>query len=116
MNMITNNYTNGNAFLDGLNYRGWFIGAFIGMDKPLNNNQNVEVKFAQHKQGEEREIWSASDTTTTLCLLISGKFKIFFEKESILLENQGDYVIFLPKTMHKWIAIEDSIILTVRYK
>ena len=111
-------YASGNASLDGLNSKGWFIGHFIA-DDSLRRSNDVEVKWASHPKGESNGSFAANRTATTMSILISGKFNISFrdegERDDVLLVNAGDYALWPPLLEHDWTAVEDSVVLTVRW-
>ncbi len=98
--------------------RGWFVGHFIDCAAGLHCGDQVEVKWGIHAPGEQRLVPSAYDKATTLALLVSGKFAIEFpdlDVDAITLARRGDYVIYGPGVSHTWKAIDDSIVLTVRW-
>ena len=103
----------GNAAHDGQGRRGWFIGHFIeGGD--LRTSKDVEVKWGIHRAGDQRTEWAIGDNTT-LCLLVSGRFQVSFISGPVEFTKPGDYVIYGPGVQHKWAAIDDSVVLTVRW-
>lgn len=108
----------GNASLDGLNRKGWFVGHFID-DDALRKSDDVEVKWAFHPRGESNDKFVANRTATTMSILIRGRFKISFRTDSdaddVLLEKEGDYALWPPMVEHDWVAVEDSVILSVRW-
>lgn len=104
----------GNANEDGQGLRGWFIGQFID-DQSLRSNTSVEVKWGVHPSGEEKTTWTKSKASSTLVVLISGRFHLRFPNNEFLLTRQGDYVIFPPELAHSWFAEEATCILTVRW-
>lgn len=54
------------------------------------------------------------ETRTALIVLVSGRFRIDFPHRSVVLCEQGDYVVF-DGVDHSWYAEEDSVILGVRW-
>jgi quercetin dioxygenase-like cupin family protein len=48
-------------------------------------------------------------------LLIAGNFRVDLTGASIVLEKQGDYVVWGPGIDHSWEAISDSVVVTVRW-
>jgi hypothetical protein len=77
------------------------------------------VKWAHHERGSlANKPWSVCETSTTLGILISGRFEIKFKnasEESVVLAAPGQYVIFGPAIPHKSEALEDSLFLTIRW-
>jgi hypothetical protein len=110
---MTGKFYLGKADADGAVNRGWLLGHFIP-DGDIRHSNDVEIKWGVHPQGEERAQWVASEERTSLHVLISGRFRIEVPGDSILLAEQGDYVV-LHKIGHSWRAEEDSILLSVRW-
>ena len=127
--------TGGNAADDGLPFNGWFVGDLPTWlrerAQPSDDalaavapraSSIVEVKWGIHAAGLHRPGgWVASSGITTLSVLISGRFEVRFrsaegEPERIVaLHDVGDYVISNRDYEHTWRAIEDSVILSVRW-
>lgn len=103
----------GSAAEDALDNRGWLLGHFMP-DTDLRHSTEVEVKWGAHPQGDERANWVTAETRTALIVLVSGRFRINFRDRSVLLAQQGDYVVF-SGVDHSWFAEEESIILGVRW-
>ncbi|WP_443054032.1 signal peptidase I [Streptomyces sp. NBC_00670] len=55
------------------------------------------------------------EVRTALLVLISGRFRMEFPDRTVLLAEQGDYVVWSRGTDHSWLAEEDSVVLTVRW-
>lgn len=103
----------GNAEVDGGDTRGWIVGSFI--TEGIRHSDTVEIKWGMHKAGEEREAWVTGEQRTTICVLVSGKFSLHFRDRESVLETAGDYVMWGGGTDHKWRAIEDAVVMTVRW-
>ena len=104
----------GNAQDDGVDYRGWFVGSFVrAPDARLTTA--VEVKWGIHPAGDARPDWNPDTTASTLCLLVQGCFKLHFESQSVTFRRPGDYAVWGPGIKHRWQAIEDSVVLTIRW-
>ena len=52
---------------------------------------------------------------TALLVLISGCFHMEFPERTVVLDKQGDYVVWPRGVDHSWYAAEDSVVLTVRW-
>ena len=105
----------GNAALVSKNTRGWFLGHFIpGEDNPLRNS-GVEVKWFTHAKGETRPEWSPPNRVRTLNVLIRGRFVLLFPDHEVLLENEGDFVLFGPDIAHSFRSEDESLVMTVRW-
>jgi hypothetical protein len=54
-------------------------------------------------------------------VLVAGEFVVVFREDTgapeheVRLREQGDYVVWGPAVEHRWYAVQDSIILTVRW-
>ena len=104
----------GNAQDDGIDYRGWFVGNFIGASDARSTTE-VEVKWGIHPAGDARPGWNPDEVATTLCLLVQGCFKLHFATQAVTFRRPGDYAVWGPGIKHRWQAIEDSIVLTIRW-
>ncbi|MET7476594.1 signal peptidase I [Streptomyces sp. NPDC005648] len=104
----------GNAGIDAPLDRGWLLGHFKEPDDPRHSDA-VEVKWGVHPRGDERPQWVRGEKRTALLVLISGRFRVEFPERSVILERQGDYVVWGPGVDHSWFAEEESVLLTVRW-
>jgi quercetin dioxygenase-like cupin family protein len=105
----------GNAAAASKNTRGWFLGHFIpGEDNPLRS-ADVEVKWFTHAKGETRAAWSPPSTVRTLNVLVRGRFVLLFPDHEVLLQHEGDFVLFGPGIAHSFRCEEESVVLTVRW-
>ncbi|MBX6387103.1 MAG: signal peptidase I [Microbispora sp.] len=111
---MTENVYVGNANLDAVADRGWLLGHF----KPagdVRHSDDVEIKWYAHPRGDRRAEWVTGERRTALLVLISGRFRVEFPERSVVLDNQGDYVVWGPGVDHSWYAEEESVVLTVRW-
>ena len=107
--------TFGNAVEMSRDTRGWFLGHFMpDADNPLRTS-DVELKWYTHAKGETREQWSPPNAVRTLNILIRGKFALLFPEREVLLEKEGDFVLFGPGIAHSFRSDEESLVLTVRW-
>ncbi|MFK4104535.1 signal peptidase I [Streptomyces sp. NPDC019531] len=98
--------------------RGWFVGPFWGPGVGLRGSGLVEVKWSNHVAGAQRDGVSGRDGTTSLAVLVSGSFCFTFPDEDpaeVKLLSQGDYVMYGPSVLHTWEALEESVVMTVRW-
>ncbi|MBI4145951.1 signal peptidase I [Candidatus Woesearchaeota archaeon] len=95
-------------------HRGWFIGHFL--NDPFKTDA-VEVKWGVHKKGELRPQVAANKTAKTVSVLVKGKFVFRFpvEKKEVVLEQPGEYVFWNNGVYHTFEALEDSVVVTVRW-
>jgi quercetin dioxygenase-like cupin family protein len=110
LNVIT-----GNAQAEANKRRGWFVGGFITPTEDPRSTSSVEVKWGIHAAGDQRPEWAEPSQTTTLSILISGRFRLQFPDGEVVLAAQGDYVLWLPDVAHSWQAEADSVVVTVRW-
>ncbi|MFJ7202551.1 signal peptidase I [Streptomyces sp. NPDC098789] len=94
--------------------RGWLLGHFKAADDP-RHSADVEIKWGVHPKGEERAQWVRGEERTALQVLISGRFRLEFPGRTVVLAEQGDYVIWGRGVDHSWYAEEDAVVLTVRW-
>lgn len=103
----------GNAEIDGSKTRGWIVGSFI--PEGVRHSNNIEIKWGIHKAGEARDDWVTGEQRTTVCVLVSGKFALQFRDREVTLATAGDYVMWNEGIDHKWQALDDAVVMTVRW-
>ena len=103
----------GHAGTDAPVNRGWLLGHFMP-DGDIRRSSDVEIKWGVHPRGDQRARWVTGETRTAVIVLVSGRFRIDLPGRSVLLERQGDYVVF-DGVDHSWYAEEESVILGVRW-
>jgi hypothetical protein len=107
----------GNAVKDGK--QGWFVGQFLPHSFGLVRQPAVEIKWAQHIKGERRPRFGQWSNATTISILVNGSFVVRFKlpdgMREVVLAAQGDYVAFAPGVEHSWEALEDCLVITVRF-
>lgn len=104
----------GNATVDAAGDRGWLLGHFKPMDD-VRHSDDVEIKWGVHLPGDQRAEWVTEEKRTALLILISGRFRVELPGRSVLLANQGDYVVWSHGVDHSWHAEEESVVVTVRW-
>jgi hypothetical protein len=112
---VADNWYAGNATDDSDAHRGWLLGHFIEPTGSVRATPAVEVKWGTHPAGQQRDGWCTGEERTTMLLLISGRFRLELSVGSVVLERQGDYVVWGPGIDHSWQAEEDSVVVTVRW-
>jgi quercetin dioxygenase-like cupin family protein len=105
----------GNATVFARDYRGWILGHFVRPEEHPLHSQDVEVKWTTHAAGETRPEWSPAAPVRTLNLLIRGRFAVLFPGEEVVLEREGDFVVFGPGIAHSFRAIEESLVMAIRW-
>jgi quercetin dioxygenase-like cupin family protein len=65
--------------------------------------------------GEARSAWSIAGFRTTVIILVEGRFRLNLADESILLDAQGDYVMWGAGLDRSWRAEDDTVVITVRW-
>jgi hypothetical protein len=103
----------GRAAADAALSRGWLLGHFRPDGDPRHSD-DVEIKWGIHPAGHERAQWVSDDHRTAVILLISGRFRVELPGRSVLLAQQGDYLVF-HGTPHTWRAEAESLVVTVRW-
>lgn len=104
----------GKATPDAAADRGWLLGHFKEPGDP-RHSEDVEIKWGVHPKGEARERWVTGERRTALQVLISGRFRLEFPGRTVVLAEQGDYVVWGRGVDHSWYAEEDTVVLTVRW-
>jgi len=108
----------GSAVEDSAPYRGWLVGHFVNpADGAIRRSEAVEIRWTPFPAGTERAEWVRGEVRTTIVLLVSGHFRILFSAapHQVDLKRPGDYVMWGPGVDHKNVAIEDSVIVVVRW-
>ena len=77
----------------------------------------VEVKWGARVAGEIKAIEGVNQTSTTMSLLVSGRFRLDFPSHgsSVTLVRPGDYAVWSPGVSHRWQVLEDAVVITVRW-
>lgn len=112
---MTESWYQGNAAEVGADRRGWIVGHFIDDPPGVRTTKDVEIKWSTHKAGESRDSWVTGEFRTTFVVLVSGRFRVELDNESIVLEDQGDFLMWEAGVDHIWHAEEDSVLVTVRW-
>lgn len=110
---VTDRVYTGNAQVDGEDRRGWILGHFMPPGD-VRHSAAVEIKWANHQRGERREEWVAEERRSTAIILISGRFRAELPGRSVVLAEQGDYVVF-HGVSHSWEAETDCVVVGVRW-
>jgi hypothetical protein len=104
----------GNAYKDAPEEHGWLLGHFKEPGD-LRHSRDVEIKWGVHQRGDRRAAWVTGEERTALLVLISGRFRMEFPGHDVVLDRQGDYVVWGPGVDHSWTAEDDSVVMTVRW-
>ena len=105
----------GNASLDSIPTRGWFVGSFLPDSAGIVKSADVEIKWGAHKAGESRATWVTGETRTAVSILVSGTCTYLFRDQEVTLTTPGDYVAWGVGTDHTWQAVTDCVVITVRW-
>ena len=103
----------GNADTDAPAHRGWLLGHFMP-EADARHSADVEIKWGDHRAGDQRAQWVTDEHRTAVIVLVSGRFRVDLPGPSVRLARRGDYVVFTG-VGHSWEAEEDSITLVVRW-
>lgn len=104
----------GNASKDHFG-RGWVVGHFVPDARDLRATDDVEIKWSVHAAGDRRAAWTDDEHRTTISFLVSGHFSIHLPTGVCTMQASGDYVVWGPGVNHSWEAIEDSVVVTIRW-
>ena len=133
--MMQSEILRGNAVVDGRDFHHWFVGPLENWCRAnvleldctqfaLRDTVVLEVKWGVHPAGQDRPGgWAPPSDKISLGILVRGDFLFRFrdpDLPSTLVENrlsdEGDYVIWREDVEHSWRALDESVILTVRWK
>jgi hypothetical protein len=97
--------------------RGWFLGHFIDPAAGMRHSRDVELKWGVHRAGDIKTTVAANGTAKTLSILVSGTFLLEFPDigKAVQMARPGDYALWPAGLDHRWTAIEDCVVLTVRW-
>ena len=93
---------------------GWFVGHFIAPGDPRHTDA-VEVKWGVHRAGESRPTLAPGRDSTSLSILVRGRFRLTFPDGEVVLATPGDYALWQPGVAHGWTAEEECVVVTVRW-
>jgi len=110
----------GNAVRDDVRGSGWFVGQFVPAQLGLRHQTAIEVKWGRHPKGERRPAGpEANQVATTVSVLVRGALLTRFDhrgqRHEVLIKDEGDYIIFGPDVVHAWEALEDTVVLSLRF-
>jgi quercetin dioxygenase-like cupin family protein len=112
---VADNWYTGNATEDSDTYRGWLLGHFIDPSDGVRRTDALEVKWGIHPAGQERPEWTVDEQRSTLLLLVHGRFRLDLSVGGVVLQHEGDYVVWGPGIDHSWHAEADSVVVTIRW-
>lgn len=94
---------------------GWIVGNFVSRET-LRFAEGVEVKWRAHPAGEKTPDWKRQPDKQSIALLVSGRFRFEFRSGAgpYELNELGHYIAWRDEWDHKWEAITDSIVITIR--
>ncbi len=97
-------------------HKQWVMG-FMLDKKSLLHSDDVEVKWSEHKAGEKHASPKANTHSKTLLILLKGKIKTDFQDQgkTVILEKEGDFVIWEKGVFHLSEVLEDSKAITIRW-
>lgn len=112
---MSSTWHKGTAATDGAERRGWLVGHFIGQSDDIRATKDVEIKWGIHPAGDARPEWSTDEYRTTVVLLVRGRFQVNLPTESVLLVEEGDYLMWGPGVDHSWTGEAGSVVITIRW-
>lgn len=105
----------GNAQDDSAPFNDWLIGHFVSTTGGLRHSDDIEIKWGVHPRGAGDDRWTVNRLATSISILVSGVDRITLPHRAFTLSNPGDYLIWGPGMPHRWQAVEDSVVITVRW-
>mmetsp|Transcript_3314 Transcript_3314/g.5813 ORF Transcript_3314/g.5813 Transcript_3314/m.5813 type:complete len:234 (-) Transcript_3314:2359-3060(-) len=94
----------------------WILGHFISPDNNnLRHSKDCELKWARNSAGTSNGEIAVNRAGHSMGILIYGRQRYDFGSHSVVLQQQGDYVIWAPGVAHTWTSELDSLILTLRW-
>ena len=110
----------GNAVADNVAGSGWFVGQFVPDAAGMRHQLDVELKWGIHRRGDRRVAPAAANRfATTISILVRGALEVHVTsadaQASLVLCDEGDYLMFGPDVGHSWEALEDAVVLSIRY-
>jgi hypothetical protein len=91
------------------------IGHFVPSTGGLRHSDDIEIKWGVHPKGAGDDQWTVNRVATSISILVSGVDRITLPHRDFTLSNPGDYLIWGPGMPHRWQAVEDSVVITVRW-
>ena len=96
-------------------YKKWVIGSFV--KNPDFKSGNFEFKFQDDKKGMCRQPKQVlNPDVTTLAILIDGCVRMNFGDQDKYLRERGDYIWWCPDVPHLFEFLEDSLVITLRWR
>ena len=97
------------------NYKDWVVGPFVKEEEFCT--KNFELKFQRGEQGTIRKPKKVlNQNVHTLAIAVYGYIRMNFAKEDIYLKKEGDYIYWSPDAPHEFEFLEDSLVITLRWK
>jgi mannose-6-phosphate isomerase-like protein (cupin superfamily) len=110
----------GNVDADAGQNRSWLVGHFKDPGE-LRYDDDVEIKVSHHPAGQAREAWAARETRRTWVMVVAGGFEIDLVeerpggRERTVRLGPGDYAMWERGVAHRYRAVEDTTMVTVRW-
>jgi len=109
----------GNAIADQVRNSGWFVGQFVPAACGLRHQNDVEIKWGIHPDGEKRAHAWANEHATTISVLIRGKLRVAFhigEPPQIVRSKRKAITSLRTRYGPLLEAIGDTVVLSVRFR
>ena len=97
------------------NYKDWVVGSFI-KEKEFCA-ENFELKFQRGERGllrKPKEVLNKN--VNTLAIAVYGYIRMNFAEGDIYMKEEGDYIYWSPDAPHEFEFLEDSLVITLRWK
>ena len=97
--------------------RGWVVGNYV--EDPMFKSSDVQLKYQKRKAGDIAPAKQVLDVeTNSLAILIYGDVVATFEghESPVKMSKTGDYIKWSPDVPHEFKYIQDTLIITLRWK
>ncbi len=100
-------------------YGYWVIGHMIA----ANNSRHTDVfelKWGRHPRGETHpDLVPSKQGVMCISILIHGRMRLMFkrgtETQTVILQTEGDFVLWQPDVSHNSEFLEDTLVLTIKW-
>jgi hypothetical protein len=79
-----------------------------------------ELKWGRHPRGEYHPKFVPSkECVRSISILIHGRMRLMFERgaerQTVILQTEGDFVLWQPGVSHNSEFLEDTLVLTIKW-
>ncbi len=100
-------------------YGYWVIGQMIQENNPRHTSL-FELKWGRHLRGEKYpDFVPSKEGVRGISILIHGRMRLMFkrgtETQTVILQTEGDFVLWQPDVSHNSEFLEDTLVLTIKW-